>query len=436
MRNLSRLLAASMVAIGLPCLSALGQVPEANYNEAKVPKYELPDPLQFADGGSVASPEQWTEQRRPELLKLFEEHVYGKSPAAPDKLKYRVVAEDDNALDGLAIRKQIEIVLAEQPQRVTMNMLLYVPKTDRPAPVFWGLNFRGNQTVTADPEVLITPNWVANGTPGVVNNKATEASRGVYTGRWPIRRIIECGFAVATAYCGDIYPDHRDGRSDGIVPAFYRPGQVKPDANQWGCIAAWSWGLSRGLDYLEEDPDIDGRRVAVMGHSRLGKAALWAGARDPRFALTISNNSGCGGAALSRRAFGETVEVINRVIPYWFCENFKQYNNNEAALPVDQHEVIALIAPRPVYVASASEDLWADPKGEYLAARFADPVYRLLGTSGLGGDAASETPPPANQSLQQGVIGYHMREGKHNIVEYDWDQYMNFFARQSKKESP
>ncbi|MFI4874674.1 MAG: acetylxylan esterase [Blastopirellula sp. JB062] len=431
-RKLLSFCAVGLIAFALPCTSSLGAVPEANYDEAKVPKFELPDPLQFEDGKPVATPQQWFERRRPQLLRLFERHVYGKSPQAPQDLRFRVISEDDDALQGRAIRKQIEIVLADQPQPLKMTMLLYVPKTGRPAPVFWGLNFRGNQTVTDDKEVAISPNWVANGTPGVSKNRGTEASRGIYVSRWPIRSIIDRGYAVATAYCGDIYPDHRGGRSGSVIAALASPGEKRPAADSWACIAAWSWGLSRGLDYLRQDPDIDGDRVAVIGHSRLGKAALWAGARDPRFALTISNNSGCGGAALSRRAFGETVEIINTLVPYWFCENFKRYNGNEAALPVDQHQVVALIAPRPVYIASASEDEWADPKGEYLSARFADATYRLLGTDGLGGDAPPETPPAVNQPINHGTIGYHLRKGKHDIVEYDWQQYMNFWDRQSK----
>jgi len=411
------------------------ELPLTHTDESKVPVYTLPDPLKFDDGSPVTSAQQWTEKRRPEILRIFTEQMYGKAPAAPANLRIQILSRDENALDGTAIRKEIEITLAEAPQPVKMTMLLYIPKSNRPAPVFWGLNFCGNHAVINDPAVRLNTNWMSN-FPGVVDHQATDAARGTRASRWPISLIVKRGYAVATAYYGDIDPDFDDGFKNGIHPAFYKAGQNRPEADEWGSIAAWAWGLSRGMDYLQQDVDVDASRVAVIGHSRLGKTALWAGATDPRFAITISNDSGCGGAALSRRGYGENFARINASFPHWFCDNFKKFNNHEAEMPVDQHELIALIAPRPVYVASALEDQWADPKGEFLSARYADPVYRLLGTNGMGGDAPPEESPAVDQPLKTGSIGYHIRAGKHDVTEFDWLQYLDFADLHLQKNKP
>lgn len=390
-----------------------------------VPPYTLPDPLVLADGRKVRDARTWTDERRPELLRLFETHVYGRTPAGGPRPRSTVRATDARALGGKATRTEVTLAFGEGAGERRLDLLLYLPNAaPRPVPVFLALNFQGNHAVSADPGIALSTRWVASSYAGVVGHRATAASRGAEAHRWPMERILDRGYGIATAYYGDLFPDRADGAGESVLTLF--PGERGGDA--WGAIGAWAWGLSRALDHLETVGAVDARRVAVLGHSRLGKAALWAGAQDPRFAMVLSNESGCGGAALSKRIVGETVEAITTRFPHWFAPNFSRYAGREAELPVDQHELIALVAPRPLYVASAEEDLWADPRGEFLGALHADPVYRLLGTEGL----PAREMPPVNQPVH-GTLGYHVRSGAHDVTEYDWRQYLAFADRHLRR---
>lgn len=395
-------------------LEALMQ--KANYDESKVPTYTLPDPLTLDDGQPVTNAQTWLEKRRPEIFAKFAELVYGRTPTKQIKVTSEILRTNPAVLNGKVTSIEVQLTFGEQAQP-NMVLLIFLPNqaTGR-VPLFIGLNFSGNQTVLYDPGLLITEKWTREFPErGFVNNRATEASRGVGAENWQVEMLIDRGYGLATAYYGDLDPDFDDGFQNGVQPLFYEAGQTSPAPNEWGAIGAWAWGLSRAVDYLETLPAVDAKKIALIGHSRLGKAALWAGAQDERFAIVISNNSGCGGAAIGRREVGETYVFINRAFPHWFCQNFHAYSNREADLPVDAHELLALMAPRPVYVASASEDLWADPKGELLAAEQAGPVYRLFGLPGLEG--------PENEKRW---VGYHLREGKHDVTAFDWQHYLDF----------
>jgi len=423
----------SVFVILLTASTALAQPSGYNYDEEKVPSFDLPDPLVATNGKRVENAEAWRKVRRPELLRLFEKQVYGRPPGKPEQMRFEVVEQSGRYLDGKAIRRQVVIHLSEKENSPKLELLLYLPADAKtPTPVFLGLNFAGNHSIEPDPAIRLTSNWLPGRYQGVEENRATEKARGISTSRWPVAQIIERGYGVATMYNGDIDPDFHDEFKNGVHPLFYKDGQSTPADDGWGTISAWAWGLSRALDYLETDDAVDAKRVAVLGHSRLGKTSLWAGARDERFAITISNDSGCGGAALSRRHFGETVQRINTSFPHWFCGNFKKYNENENACAVDQHELVALVAPRAVYVASAVEDRWADPRGEFLSCKYAAPVFELLADEKAADSFPTEEMPSINSPVM-GRIGYHIRSGKHDLTEYDWQRYMDFADKQYGK---
>jgi hypothetical protein len=376
----------------------------------------------------------WWAKRRPELLELFAREVYGRTPAGkPAAMKFAVTSVDHAALGGKATRKEVTVWFSEKKDGPQMHVLIYQPNDVKgPVPVFLGLNFFGNHTVNADPGITLASPFVyydvEHYRPAAPSVPVKSQQRGVHADKWQIETVIARGYASATVWCNDLCPDRVDGLQSNVPALFATGGAEERKGEAWGAIGAWAWGLSRALDYIETDASLDARRVAVHGHSRLGKAAVWAGAQDERFAMLISNESGCGGAALSKRIYGETVGIINFKFPHWFAKNFRRYNDNEAALPVDQHELLALIAPRPLYVASADGDQWSDPRGEFLAAQGAEPVYALFGKKGLGVTAMPPLDTPVGET-----IGYHDRTGKHDMTAYDWAQYLDFADRQLRR---
>ncbi len=368
--------------------------PAFNYYESKVPVYTLPDPLTSGNGNKVTSAKMWTNSRRPEILELFRENIYGRIPETNYTKTFKVVNVDRNAMEGAATLKQVDIHISSEGKSLVIHMTLFVPnKAKKPVPVFLLIDNRGP----------------AN----------TDPLRKQKSEFWPAEEVIARGYGIAVFSNADVDPDNYDEFKNGIHAVLDR-GERKGDS--WGTIAAWAWGASRCMDYFETDKDINRKKVAVLGHSRGGKTALWAGAEDQRFSLVISNESGCGGAALARRSYGETVARINTSFPHWFCSNYKKYADNENSIPVDMHELLSLIAPRALYVACASDDLWGDPKGSYLALYNSLPVFQLLKT----GSDLPETIPPLNVQVKSGKTGFHIRDGGHNLLLKDWNWFMDF----------
>lgn len=350
-----------------------------------------PSSLKCADGKTVKNAKQWERVRRPELISLYETEVYGKMPDVKVTTSYETLSCDSTVLGGTATKKEVKASFRANGMERHMVIVMYIPNSaKKPVPVLVGMNFDGNYKNKGE---NTTPNEVAIGK----------------------------GFAVATINTESIYPESKDGYDASICKMLYEGSDI-PEEQRCGALGAWAWGLSRAMDYMETDEALDASKTAVFGHSRTGKCALWAGATDPRFAMVVSNNSGCGGAALFRCKTGENIRIITTAFPYWFCGNFQKYAGNEKSLPVDQNNLLALVAPRLLYVASASEDSWADPWGEFKAASLAGKVYGLYGYDGLG----DRRMPSADSPVFGDRIGYHLRTGQHDITLYDWTQYVGF----------
>lgn len=402
-----------MIQILCLCLSLVFQIQareakeydkDVQYDESKLPPYDLPPLLTTSSGQSVETPEAWMEQRRPEILSLFANLIYGRvpAPAKPIEVSYEVVLEDKGFMDGMATRKDVKIHLENTKGRMSMHFLVFVPNNaQKPVPAFFKHSFNNTQSDDFD---------ASSSRPGFLKNG------------WPLGELFERGYGFCAVYQQDLVRHNEVEFLHSIHKLFYPEGQSFPKSHEWGVLSACAWGASRAMDYLETDPAIDHSRIAIMGHSKMGKATLWTAAQDERFALAISAQSGCAGAALWRRKSGETLKKMVTRFPYWLCRNAWKFVEQEDDLPVDQHMLLACIAPRPVYVHSSTDDTWADSRGEYLSAYHASEVYQLLGKKAL----ESSMLPEVGKPIIESHVGYHIREGGHSIEMYDWQRFMDF----------
>ncbi|NMM47558.1 glucuronyl esterase domain-containing protein [Marinigracilibium pacificum] len=370
----------------------------------------------------MPSKQQWEENIRPEVKKIFQSQIYGVLPSEDLYVSKNIATIPFTIGDQEAIMKQIELNFhaSSSSDSATVNVLLITP-IDQISPVFVGINSYGNHTIHSHDQIEIHDNYVKNKPEyEIFNNHAGESARGVQAHRWPVERILKRGYGLATFHISEIYPDRNDGEDKSNLRLFE---DYNPDPGQRaGALAMWAWAISRVIDHLQSEPLVNKNQIFVIGHSRRGKAALLAGAMDERIAAVFSNDSGCGGAALSKSKTGESVAQINDQFPHWFAGNFKKYNNAADELPVDQHLLLALVAPRLLYVASAEQDAWADPASEFLSARIASAAWNLYDLNGLEG----KTQPEVNIALNRGSVGYHIRSGNHDLTRFDWERFMDF----------
>ncbi len=387
-----------------------------NYDEAKVGGYILPDPLMFSKDKPVMNAKAWLRKRRPELIRLFEENEYGRAPGKPAGMTFDVFDKGTPAFGGKAIRRQITVHFSKDQTGPKMDLLLYLPAAaQKPSPVLLNISFTANSSTVDDPGIKAGEIWGRD-------HKRVPAPKGGF-GRIDPLPFLEAGIGVATFYYGDIEPDFAGGLPNGVRALYLKPGQTAPAADEWGAIAAWGWGMSRAMDYLETDQGVDAKRVGIFGVSRLGKTVMWAGARDTRFALVIASCSGEGGAALSRRNYGETIAHLTAPsrYPYQFCANYAKWAEDPDKMPVDANELVALVAPRPLLLQTGDTDYWSDPKGEFLSAVNAGRVYRMLGKAGLD----TEQMPIAGEPILHD-LGYLVHSGGHGTVPSDWPVFLKF----------
>jgi hypothetical protein len=408
---------APTVTAAKPPAASVAGIP-ANYDETKVGAYTLPDPLVLNNGKRVRDAKTWYAKRRPEIVEIFETQQFGRAPGRPAEESFEVTDKGTPALGGKAIRKQVTVHFSKDPSWPTMDLLIYLPAAaKKPVPMLLNISFTPVTSAVDDPEIKPETIW------DLKTMKRVPAPKLSGAGSIDVEALLDAGFGVATFYYGDIEPDTREGFAYGIRARYLKPGEKDRGPDEWGSIAAWAWAMSRAEDYFETDAQIDAKRVAIHGASRLGKTVMWAGAHDPRFAAVIACCSGEGGASLSHRNYGETIAHLTTPtrFPYQFAENYAKYAGYPDTAPMDSHMLIALIAPRPVLLQTGITDFWSDPKGEFLAAAAAGPVYKLLGKDGLDTDAW----PAAQQPILHDV-GYYMHDGGHGILPTDWAVYIQF----------
>lgn len=392
-----------------------------NYEEDSIGTYILPALLTLQNGKQVKDSVTWMKKRRPEILQLFETIQFGKMPPKPAEMSFNVFDKGTLTFDGKAIRKQVTVYFTKDTSAYKMNVLIYLPaKATKPAPLFLLINFSANSSAAGDPGVISGGVWGRDG-------KKVPASTTSPFGKLPIEKFISEGLGIATIYYGDIEPDFKAGLKYGIRGHYLKPGTTKPAPDEWGAISAWAWGLSRAMDYFETDRQIDSKRVVIQGTSRLGKTVLWTGAHDTRFKMVIASCSGESGAALSRRNYGENLKHMTDTTRYFyqFAANYHDYAKQVDRLPIDAHMLVALMAPRPVLLQTGDTDYWSDPKGEFLAASAAEPVYNLFGKKGPG----TVYPDAGDKSLLLNPLGYYMHKGGHGMVPDDWDIYLAFIHK-------
>ena len=410
----------------LAMLSPAPAIDPAMLTPDKLPAHAaMPDLLTTFDGTKITTKAEWEAKRKPELKELFQAVMYGKYPAVKPDVHGTVLHEDKAAFGGKGTLREVAVKVT--PDAPPVHLLVVTPNgVTGKVPVFLGLMFGGNHHVTDDPKVRVTDAWMYASQPGTVKDKANPDGRGKSKDTWPIETILGKGYAVAVFYAGEVIPDNpkvRGGLSDIVTPQV--KGPVDPAAT--GTIMAWAWGTHRMIDYLVTLPEIDAKKVAVVGHSRLGKATVVAAAFDDRIALAIPHQAGCGGTAPDRRANpkSEPLARINTAFPHWFSGNFKAFGDAAEKLPFDQHALVALCAPRPVLFSNATDDQWADPAGQFEVLRAANPAYALYGEVGMDATAYPAENTPVGQRL-----GYWVRPGSHQMNRADWAAFLAYADKQ------